>query len=368
MRVLNVLNELKMSGAEVMYVDAAPIFISLGAELYVLNTSKNLGEYAPLFEKAGYVVLHKYIKNGIINHWRLRHRIISFLKTERFDVVHVHRSDLAWIFAYCCHQLKIPCVYTYHNVFPSNWYSYHLHIFFRWLERSLWSQKQTSISDSVYFHELNYYHNPTLLIYNWWGNNRFFPAEGPEKETIRRKMGISDNAFVLISVGGCSYIKRHHDIIKTLPILKKYFPTLVYLHLGCGDTLDEEIKLARELGVDDCVRFCGNQLDVRSYLVCSDMYIMTSKFEGISLTTIEAMACHIPCILYNVPGLKDFNRDFETSLLISEDIEILAKSIIDLYNNPQKQAFLIKNAHKNIYLKYAMETNARKMFELYLAK
>ncbi len=365
MKILHVLNELKFSGAEIMYVDAAPSFQNLGAELYVLNTSENLGEYAPYFEKAGYKVLHWWIQSGLYNNWHIRREILTFLYDNKFEVVHVHRSDLAWIFAYCCHVANITCVYTYHSVFSSNWYSYHLHCIKRWMQRTLWKQKQTTISDSVYNNEKDHYKNPTYKIYNWWSSNRFYPAIDTEKERTRMELNIPKDSLVLISVGRCTKLKRHHDIIKALPLIKTEFPNLIYLHLGQGDTLSEEMDLAKKLDVYNNIRFLGNQNDVRKFLISSDIYVMTSTHEGISLTTIEAMACHIPCVLYNVPGLMDFNSEVETSVSITEDFEILAQSIINLYKDKNKQMFLINNAHQYIYDRFCMENNAKKIFELY---
>ena len=49
MRVLHILDELKFSGAEIMYVAAARQFQDLGCELYVVNTADAMGEYAPFF-------------------------------------------------------------------------------------------------------------------------------------------------------------------------------------------------------------------------------------------------------------------------------------------------------------------------------
>ena len=92
---------------------------------------------------------------------------------------------------------------------------------------------------------------------------------------------------------------------------------------------------------------------------------MTSKFEGISLTTIEAMACHIPTILYDVPGLRDFNKDTQCSELIPEDYHILAQTIINLSNNSTKKNELIINADKNVNLNYNMRINAVEIYNLY---
>ena len=87
--------------------------------------------------------------------------------------------------------------------------------------------------------------NGTIKIYNWFGNKRFFPADKAEKQAVRKELGISKDSFVIISVGGCSVNKRHHDIIKALPDLLKEKNNLMYLHLGQGDTTEEE-KLWQE--------------------------------------------------------------------------------------------------------------------------
>lgn len=67
MKVLHILHELKFSGAEIMYVDAASIFQKLGCDLSIVNTANHLGEYAPYFEKAGYKVFFIHTLMGILN-------------------------------------------------------------------------------------------------------------------------------------------------------------------------------------------------------------------------------------------------------------------------------------------------------------
>ena len=101
MKVIHFLNELKFSGAEVMYVDAAPVFQKLGCELTVVNTAANMGEYAPSFKEAGYTVLHKPIPHSLAAQWKMRKDLLKLLKDGGYDAVHIHRSDLHWILAYC---------------------------------------------------------------------------------------------------------------------------------------------------------------------------------------------------------------------------------------------------------------------------
>jgi len=217
----------------------------------------------------------------------------------------------------------------------------------------------------VYEHEKKYYKNETVKVYNWYNSNCFYPAQNGEKEKIRAELNIPREALVLMSVGGCSPIKRHWEIINALPAVIQKFPNTVYFHLGEGSTLHEEFDLVKTLQLTDNVRFFGNQTDVRKFLIASDIYLMTSKLEGISLTTIEAMACNIPAILYDVPGLRDFNREEECVVLIPEDHTLLAENITRLYEDQDKQSELIISAKQLVDRCFNMKINATKIFELY---
>ncbi|MDD2476107.1 MAG: glycosyltransferase family 4 protein [Dysgonamonadaceae bacterium] len=368
MKIVHILHELKFSGAEIMYVDAAPVFQKKGCDLMVVASAPQIGEFAPYFERAGYKVFHipfPRLKNyiGRIKYYR---RFIKFIKKENVDVVHIHSHSSMWGMALCAWISGKKSVKTFHAIFPTSWYSYFYHCLLRWSAKKIFKCKFQSIGHSVHDHELKLYGNKTIKINNWYGSNRFYPAQSGEKAQLRKELNIPDNAFVLITIGGCDHNKRHHDLIKALPLLIDKIPNLLYLHLGRGETEEEEKKLSVDLGVAEYIRFCGNQRDVRKYLIASDIYIMISRFEGLSITTIEAMACGTPSLLYNVPGLRDFNSEGENSLLIEPNYKILAEKTFYLYNHPEIRMRIAGNAKKMVDEWYNMEKNASKVFELYL--
>ena len=363
MKVLHVLNELKFSGAEIMYVDAAPVFQELGCELTVLNTANKMGEYSIFFESAGYEVIHFPIASNRFKQWRMCKEIMKLIRN--FDVVHIHRHDLYCVFSYCAWRVGVKSIYTAHNVFRSHWYSYPLHLLQHLFAEKIYHCKLQTISDSVDTNEKEYFHAKTCLVYNWYGCNRFYPAFEGEKALIREELKIAPDALVIISVGGCSDIKRHHDVIKALALVLKKYPKAIYLHLGEGVTLEEEKQLAESLSVIEHIRFCGNQTDVRKYLVASDVYVMPSRFEGIPITTIEAMATGIPCVLYDVPGLSDFNQSMITSVMIPEDYHCMAESICNLIEDEETRKRNIDAALNLVHNKYYMKKNVQKIFSLY---
>lgn len=368
MKVIHILHELKFSGAEIMYVDAAPVFQKKGCDLMVLASAPNLGEFAPYFERAGYKVIHRPYPR-LKSYWkRIKYyrMFIKLIKDENIDIVHIHSHSSMWGMALCAWIARKNSVKTFHAIFPTSWYSYFYHCLLRWSAKVIFKCKFQSISDSVHDHELKLYGSKTIKINNWYASNRFYPAAVGEKNQIRNELNISDNTLVLISVGGCNYNKRHHDIIKALSIISKDISDLLYLHLGSGDTEEEEMKLSKDLRVANYIRFCGNQKDVRKYIIASDIYIMTSRSEGISITSIEAMACEVPAILYNVPGLRDFNTKGNNSILIKEDYSILAKEVIKLHSHPEETENIVISAKRMIDEYYDMEKNASLIYQLYL--
>ena len=238
----------------------------------------------------------------------------------------------------------------------------------RWSAKVIFKCRFQTISDSVYNHELKLYYNRTTKIYNWYGHTRFFPAEEGEKVAIRKELGINETTLVLISIGGCNDNKRHTDIINALPLILQKIPDCLYLHLGKGCTEADEIQLTKDLSITNKVQFCGNQEEVRKYLIASDIYLMTSCYEGISITTIEAMACKIPAILYDVPGLRDFNKSGKNSVLIADDYRLLADTVVELIADKKEMTEMSKSANNLVNQLFKMQNNAAEIYNLYLKK
>jgi glycosyltransferase involved in cell wall biosynthesis len=368
MRVLHIFNEIKFSGAEIMYANAAPLFQSEGVEMLVLSTGKNVGDFVPQFTNQGIKVIHKPLLNSdsnpvfLYNYFR---GILALIKSEGIDVIHIHRSSFYWFFALCGFLKSKRIVRTVHNVFKNRkitWFKAYIE---RLIARKFFKVKFQTISESVYINELTYYKNPSTCVNNWFDGSRFFPSIiQNEKLQLRKKIGIDNNAFVIISTGGCSIVKNHHDIIKAMAKLPAEI-SCIYLHLGCGLTEGEEKALAAELNVDNNILFLGNKINVRDFLIASDLFIMPSQYEGLGNAAIEAMACGLPSVLYNVPGLKDLIKDDNNGFLIEPDYNEMAKKIIFFKNNNEIACQKGNNAQKFVSENYSIKKGVQAITNLY---
>ena len=181
---------------------------------------------------------------------------------------------------------------------------------------------------------------------------------------MREKLEIPPGDFVIISTGSCIDIKNHADIIKAMSLIIKEFPC-TYLHLGSGHLEEQEKKQAEDQHISEAIRFVGNKKNVRDYLIAADVYVMTSKFEGLSIASIEAMACGLPSVLYNSPGLVDLIKNDDNGFLIERNPESIADKIIAYKHNPGLMTEKGNNARRFVTANFSMPSSVEKISALY---
>ena len=96
------------------------------------------------------------------------------------------------------------------------------------------------------------------------------------------------------------------------------------------------------------------------------MFLMPSSFEGIGISALEAMACKIPCIFFDSPGLCDLiPKGSNNGLLVNPKQSSLEEAIIELINDPNLQIEFANNAEKFANENFNMENQVKKMIALY---
>lgn len=367
MKILHVFNALEFSGAEVMYVQAAPFFKDSGCELFALSTAEHLGQYANNFEESGYKIEHQPLTlslKNIIGFISSLIWIFNYIRAEKIDVVHIHRSSNFWWIALSSKLAGAGVVRTIHNVFKSRWFTRPKAIFERWSARIFLKVIFHTIGESVYKNEEQYYKNKSTKVNNWFDSKRFYPAINlSEKKAIREELGVGD-ALVVISVGGCSYVKRHEDIIDAVNLIAKS-QDIVYLHIGDGVNHIVEERKTAELNITKNVIFVGNTNEVRKYLIASDIYLMPSRFEGLCIAVLESMACGLPMVLYDVPGLRDLIDENDNGLLIQEDVTSLINAITYLDSNPDVRDNMGSNASLRANNDYGIKSGVNGIVGIY---
>lgn len=154
---------------------------------------------------------------------------------------------------------------------------------------------------------------------------------------LPRKYQANVDTFRIVFVASLLPYKRQADLIRAAVLCKdKSIP--IELHFAGGGPLRDDLELlARKLNVQDCVIFHGHIVDRRQLLHlldASNLFVITSASEGLPRAVLEAMARGLPVIGSRAGGIPELVR--EADLFEVGDIEKLAKTICDLYNNPDQ--------------------------------
>ena len=186
-----------------------------------------------------------------------------------------------------------------------------------------------------------------------------------------RLQNISMTERIPNSVGCIARMSPEKGIGILLPawkeVVKKIPDAKLYLY-GDGHGKNHFEELLLSLGLKGSVFFCGNfppHLGISSVANKHDIFVQPSLFESIPTTLIELSLLGRPMIATDVGGVKELiNKD--TGILIkSGSTDKLAKTIISLLQDKEKQKKLGENAKAFSMDKYSLDQNVSKIISFY---
>jgi glycosyltransferase involved in cell wall biosynthesis len=203
------------------------------------------------------------------------------------------------------------------------------------------------------------------VIHNGVDLNRFKPLIGI-KDEIRKKLGISKNATVAITVRRLVYKNGIDTLIESAEIAIKKNPRLVFLVIGAGPDFGEVKAKIKQLGIEKNLRLTGfvSDADLPFYYNAADFFVLPSKSgEGLPLVALEAMACGLPVIATNVGGTSEIVTKDYGKVVPPDTPDSLAEAIVE-FSHGELSAFK-KDLRTMIEQKYSWDKNVEKLAEIY---
>lgn len=169
------------------------------------------------------------------------------------------------------------------------------------------------------------------------------------RDVVRKRLGIADHTFVVGHIGRFDYQKNHPYLLKVFSnILRKNTDSCLVL-VGTGTDWKEVKEQAMKMQLDKKVLFLGQRDDIPELLSAFDVFVLPSRFEGLPVVLVEAMASGLHCFISDkvteearlVPELSHFKSIECNSAEWAEDILSTAYQSLreDKYRQLQKKGF-----------------------------
>lgn len=301
MKILHIINHMGMGGAQSLLVELAPAQKDMGHDVLVLEleSTKDRTLVNKLKDK-GVEVKSVSASRSVRNPLNV-FSLIPYLKA--YDVAHAHLfpanywTALAKIACGC----TTPIITTEHS---TNNKRRDIPIF-KYIDGFIYDryQKVIACADKVLeTFKARYPKTDCVSIPNGVDISKYKKAQPYTKQEL---VNVAEDKFIVTMVARFEYPKRQDTLVEAISLLPSKFHAVFV-----GGTVEDEglqriQQLAKTLGVAQRVHFLSVRSDVPRILKSSDVILLSSEYEGLSLSSIEGMASGRPLIATDVNGLRE---------------------------------------------------------------
>ena len=184
----------------------------------------------------------------------------------------------------------------------------------------------------------------------------------------RKNLGLNEADIFLLSIGRLTYQKGHEFFIHALAKVVSRFPNVKAGICGDGPLRPQLESQILRLGLSHHVKLLGAWDDVSPILASADVFVLPSRWEGLSRAMMEAMAAGIPVIATRVDGIQDLvTNDVHGLLVPAEDPERLGNSILQLLRDPEMMKRIGSAGRAHVLQIHSTDDMCKKYYHLMLA-
>jgi glycosyltransferase involved in cell wall biosynthesis len=303
--------------------------------------------------------------------WRALRSLLRVLQEEKPDVVHTHSSKAGILGRLAARLAGVPLiVHTFHGFgfhrrqWPwTRWFYTGLERMAAGITRAFvvvsWANKEEAIAKRIGRRE------QYRLIRSGISLDRY--------TTVTRRLGPLpglppwEGHPLITTIGPFKPQKNPRDFIRAAARVHAKWPDARFLMVGDGGlrpTLEKDIA---RFGLEDVVALPGWRRDIPDILARTTVFVLTSLWEGLPRSLVEAMAAGLPCVVNAVDGASEMIEDGVTGYLIPpQKYKLTAEKIIGLIENPALRARMGTSARNSLRREFDIDTMVLQLQKLYL--
>lgn len=368
-KVLEVVGRMDRAGQETFLMN---VLRKADRSRYDISFSVNtdyIGAYEEEIKKLNCKIYHNPFSANITNLNNYIKFFRKILKEEGpFDVVHCHMWLFSGFIMWAAQKEGVP-VRIIHSHSTSDGYKNTLfRKIYQMISRKLIQNNATckvACGEDAYFSLFHSKCEDKSKILNNAVDVDEFDERNFDVAAYKKGLLLSENAKVIISVARFCDVKNHRKIISSFYQYHLNFSNATLLLIGDGELKELIVAQVAELGIAQNVKFLGVRSDVNKLLMCSDVFIMPSKFEGLPVSLIEAQAAGVSCVVSDtITGEVDMHLNLITKKNISDEDMVWAKAIERAACN-EKPNFQTRK-EKLTECGYSVESTWKKLEKIYV--
>lgn len=193
-----------------------------------------------------------------------------------------------------------------------------------------------------------------------------FSASDEDGKKVRQEFGISEDDFVIGTIGNFTSTKGHSFMVSAAKELIEEMPNLKLMFIGDGGdkkTVQEQIA---EENLQERVIFTGFRGDVNACMKAVDVVVHPSLSEAFCQVLIETMSVGTPIVSTDVGGAKEVITDGKNGFIIPPaNVEAIKKAVRNLFQNPEATKKMALAGQQSVRETFTVEKMIDKQIAVY---
>lgn len=360
MRILFIISQLRRGGAEQQLYYLLK-YCDIDATVLVLEKNQTDNFWVEPIRDLGFDVIelerrHRYDLDRIFS-------IYNIIRHKQPDIIHLFSDTLSSLYGRLVGLVTSRNLIVSERQHPTKHPSWYAVIKRFWLNKHISGIVTNAFSSHDYIVQAKHITpERVFVISNGIELERFIDSDSDRDYPFPANW---QGKLIIGTVGSLLSKKAPEVFVSTAKLVLSSYPDVRFVHIGKGPLLPEVQKMSKNFGIDDKIIFMGEQFNVPMLLSFFDMFVLTSRFEGMPNVVMEAMAAKLPCVVTDVGDCgRLVQNDVNGYVLPIGDVHGLANRICYLLNSETLRHSMSEESYNRVQT-YDVKIMAKQYQTLY---
>jgi glycosyltransferase involved in cell wall biosynthesis len=351
--VLHITNSMQFGGVQKMIFELANNMI--GKINSTIIATSSVGFFSDELQKKGIEIIkipNLSSKNPIVR-FEVQKALNKITKDNKINLIHCHHR--AALFFARRIPGNITIIYNNHTIYSNHFWMTHF------LLRNIPVIADGIMAKKNVLEDFKIPDSQIEVINNAVDDFDWKTVDVPEIQAEKQK-----HNFIVVNSSRFHPQKGIQFFISAAKILVSEGLNISFFLVGDGELHDQIVAEIKRLNLSEKIHLLGFRKDIKNVLSQCDVLVLTSVYEGLPLTPLEAFSVKKTVVATNIDGTNEIIHDGENGILVkSKDPQSIANGIKRVYYDRQLLNELDKNAYQSFINKFSLECMVTKYLSFY---